>query len=191
MDKFYEVLDREVQRFVPKKERKKGSKPLWMNKNIMRMIRKKRRLWRSYSTDQRTRKDFASFEAFKKVQKEVEKAVKAAKRKLERRLAKNSKRNPKAFFSYIKKKSSNRVSVGPLKNSDEELVTDDKEMADILNRHYCNMFTREDMSGMPTVENLHKGEDKLTSVQFNKDQVTKKLSKLKPASAPGPDASAP
>ena len=70
-----------------------------------------------------------------KVQKEVEKAVKAAKRKLERSLAKNSKRNPKAFYSYIKKKSSNRVTVGPLKNLNGKLVTDDKEMADILNSH--------------------------------------------------------
>ena len=90
---------------------------MWMNRNIMRMIRRKRRLWRSYSTEQRTRKDFASFQAFKKVQKEVEKAVKAAKRKLERSLAKNSKRNPKAFYSYIKKKSSNRVTVGPLREA--------------------------------------------------------------------------
>ena len=187
MDRFYEVLDKEVQRFVPKKLRRKGSKPLWMNRNIMRMIRRKRRLWRSYSTEQRTRKDFASFQAFKKVQKEVEKAVKAAKRKLERSLAKNSKRNPKAFYSYIKKKSSNRVTVGPLKNLNGKLVTDDKEMADILNSLYCSMFTREDMSSIPTVEVLHKGEDKLTSVKFTKEKVSAKLRKLKPTSAPGPD----
>ena len=44
MDKFYAVLDREVEKCVPKKVRRKGSKPLWMNKNIMRMVRKKRRL---------------------------------------------------------------------------------------------------------------------------------------------------
>ena len=91
MDKFYMVLDREVNKFVPKKLRRKSSKPLWMNKKILRMIRRKRRLWRSYTTDERTKKDYASFQAFKKVQKEVEKAVKKAKRKLERSLAKNAK----------------------------------------------------------------------------------------------------
>ena len=109
MDKFYMVLDREVEKFVPKKKRRKGNKPLWMNKKILIMIRKKRRLWRSYSTEERTKKDFASFQAFKKVQKEVEKAVRKAKQKLERSLAKNCKKNPKAFYSYIKKKTSNKV----------------------------------------------------------------------------------
>ena len=29
MDKFYLILDREVERFVPKKMRRKGNKPLW------------------------------------------------------------------------------------------------------------------------------------------------------------------
>ena len=111
-------------------------------------------MWRSYTTDERTKKDYASFQAFKKVQKEVEKAVKKAKRKLERSLAKNAKKNPKAFYSYMKKKTSNKVTVGPLKNPDGRLVTDDKEMADILNIHYCNMFTREDLSSMPSVEKL-------------------------------------
>ena len=124
MDKFSMVLDREVNKFVPKKLSRKSTKPLWMNKKILRMIRKKRRLWRSYTTEERTRKDYASFQAFKKVQKEVEKAVKTAKRKLERNLAKNAKKNPKAFYSYMKKKTSNKVTVGPLKSADGRLVTD-------------------------------------------------------------------
>ena len=187
MDKFYMILDREVERFVPKKMRRKGSKPLWMSKKILRMIRKKRRLWRSYSTEERTRKDFASFQAFKKVQNEVEKAVRNAKRKLERKLAKNSKKNPKAFYSYIKKKTSNKVTVGPLKNAEDNLVTDDKEMAEILNIHYCNMFTREELSTMPRVESLFQGDGILSTVNITPEKVETKLKKLKPTSAPGPD----
>ena len=64
----------------------------------MRMIRKKRRLWRFYTTDSRARKDFNQFEAYKKVQKEVQTAVKNAKRNDERKLAKDCKKNPKAFW---------------------------------------------------------------------------------------------
>ena len=124
MEKFYSVLAREVDKFVPKKMRRKGNKPLWMNKNILRMIRKKRRLWRSYSTEERSRRDFASFQAFNNIHKEVQQAVKKAKRKLERSLAKNSKKNPKAFYSYMEKKTSNKVTVGPLKTSDGKLVTE-------------------------------------------------------------------
>ena len=187
MDQFYIVLDREVNKCVPKKVRRKGSKPLWMSKNIIRMIRKKRRLWRSYSSEQRTKKDFESYQSFKKFQKEVQKAVKKAKKKLEKSLAKNAKKNPKAFYSYIKKKTSNKVTVGPLKSPDGKLVTDDKEMADILNKHYCNMFTREDLSSMPKVEKLFQGVDSLSTASFSKENVTAKLKRLKPTSAPGPD----
>ena len=187
MDQFYIVLDREVNKCVPKKVRRKGSKPLWMSKNIIRMIRKKRRLWRSYSSEQRTKKDFESYQSFKKVQKEVQKAVKKAKKKLERSLAKNAKKNPKAFYSYIKKKTSNKVTVGPLKSPDGTMVTDDREMADILNKHYCNMFTREDLSSMPSVEKLFQGVDSLSTASFSKENVTAKLKRLKPTSAPGPD----
>ena len=35
----------------------------------------------------------------------------------ERKLAKDAKKNPKAFYGYMKKKTGNRVSVGPLKDS--------------------------------------------------------------------------
>ena len=187
MDKFYSILDREVMKFVPKKLRRKSSRPMWMNKNILRMIRKKRRLWRSYTTEQRTRKDHASFEAFKKVQKEVEKAVKNAKRKLEKNLAKNAKKNPKAFYSYMKKKTSNKVTVGPLKHPDGKLEVDDREMTEILNKQFCNMFTKEDLAHMPDVETLFHGEEGLSTVTFTAEKVTLKLKKLKPTSAPGPD----
>ena len=71
----------------------------------------------------------------KRVQSDVKKAVKQAKKKLEKSLAKAAKRNPKQFFSYLKKKTSNRVSVGPLKDG-ERLVTDDGEMAYILNNYF-------------------------------------------------------
>ena len=87
----------------------------------------------------------------------------------------------------MKKKTSNKVTVGPLKNSDGRLVTDDKEMADILNNHYCNMFTKEDLSSMPRVEKLYQGEEFLSYMNFTPEEVNAKLKKLRPTAAPGPD----
>ena len=121
------------------------------------------------------------------IQKEVEKSVKMAKRKLERKLAKNAKKNPKAFYSYIKKKRSNRVTVGPLKNKEGKLVTEDQEMVELLNNHYCSVFTVEEVAEMPAVEQLYQGEEPLTTTEFVADNVKEKLSKLKPSAAPGPD----
>ena len=91
---------------------------MWMSKNIMRLLRKKRRLWRNYTTHDYYRQDHESFQAYKKVQSDVKKAIKQAKMKLEKSLAKAAKRKPKKFYSYLKNKTSNRVSVGPLKDGD-------------------------------------------------------------------------
>ena len=81
-----------------------------MNQNILRKIRKKRRLWKAYKSEQgplpgaRGKKDSESFHAFRKVQQEVQKAIKSARRKVEKKLAMNRKPNSKAFFSYLKKR---------------------------------------------------------------------------------------
>ena len=96
-DNFKEILDRELKACVPLKKRRKGGKPWWMTKKVMRMIRKKRRMWRFYTSDPRARNDFNQYQAYKKVEKEVQTAVKNTKRNYERKLAKDCKKNPKAF----------------------------------------------------------------------------------------------
>jgi hypothetical protein len=186
MDILYSVIERETERCIPKKLRRTSSKPIWMNKNIMRLIRKKRRAWRNYSTHEYYRGDYQSWQAYKKVQDDIKKAVRLAKRKLERSLAKNAKKNPKAFYSYLKKKVSNKVSVVPLKEGDQ-LVTDEGRMAEMLNTFFCSVFTQEDLDELPQPEQLYHGEELFSSVTFDQQTVQKKLENLKPSSTPGPD----
>ena len=56
---FKEKLEEVIDGNVPKKIRRKSSRPLWMKRNLLRMIRKKRRLWKLYTTT----KDYEQFEA--------------------------------------------------------------------------------------------------------------------------------
>ena len=91
MDAFYEKINKVVEDCVPKKRRRQGSRPVWMSKKMMRMIRKKRRMWKAFQDTEQ----FQKWQEFKKVQKEVQQAVKKAKRKVERKLAKGAKRCPK------------------------------------------------------------------------------------------------
>ena len=79
----------ETEACVPKKVRRVSSRPLWMTKNVMRLIRKKKRLWKWYSKSH----DFHEFMAYKTVQDKVRKAVKNAKRNFERKLARDANRN--------------------------------------------------------------------------------------------------
>ena len=112
----------------------------------------------------------------------------SAKRNYEKRLAKNArKNNAKLFYSYMKRRTCNQVSVGPLKDSSGQLVTDDESMAEILNEFFCSVFTREDTTDVPNAEQLYHEEEPLVLVQITSAQVQKKLNSLKPNSTLGPD----
>ena len=181
-------INDETDRCVPKKLRRVSSRPLWMNKNIMRLIRKKKRIWKWYTSSYYCRHDYHEYLAYKQIQSEVRKAVRNAKRNFERKLAREAnKNNTKPFYSYMKKRTCNKVGVGPLKNSSGQLVTDDEKMAEMLNEFFCSVFTREDCSRVPEAEQLFEGEEPLESIEFSVEAVRKKLQQLRPNSAPGPD----
>ena len=180
-EKFKEFVKQAEERCVPMKRRRVGSKPLWMNRNVLRTIRKKRRLWKTYQNT----KDYKQYEAYKMVEKEVRNTVKRAKRKFEKKLAKQAKKNPKAFYSYLKSNTANRQSVGPLKDKDN-IVSDDKEMVELLNAFFTSVFTEEDLSNVPQIDKLYNG-DPLTSVSFLPEQVKEKILKVRTTSAAGPD----
>ena len=168
------------------KRRRVSNRPLWMRQNVLRVIRKKKRLWKEY----RKTKEFAQYEAYKKVEKEVKDTVRKAKKNFEKKLAKDAKKKPRAFWGYMKTKTANRQSVGPLKNGDE-IVTDDKKQAEILNQFFTSVFTREDLERIPTMDPIYTGESPLQSAQMTEEQIKEKIGKLRSNAAPGPDGISP
>ena len=66
---------------VPMKRRRVASKPLWMQQNILRIIRKKKRLWNTYQKS----KMYEEYLAYKCVEKEVKSLVRRAKKKFEKK----------------------------------------------------------------------------------------------------------
>ena len=81
--------------------------------------------------------------------------------------------------------------VGPLNNSNGDLVTDPKEMATLLNANYASVFTRDDGSAPPRLEKLVEDGMELKTVSFSKQKVMDKISKLRDDTAPGPDGVTP
>jgi len=51
----------------------------------------------------------------------------------------------------VKSKTKVKNSVGPLLNDNRELVSDDQEMAEMLNTYFATVFTREDCDHLPRV----------------------------------------
>jgi hypothetical protein len=78
----------------------------------------------------------------------VKRLIRNAKRKFEKKLSKGDGSNNQPFFAYIKRKTKSRPSIGPLREGNK-LVTEDKEMAEVLNGFFGSVFTREDESIIP------------------------------------------
>ena len=69
-------IDNLQEKFVPRKNRRSPGKPPWMNKHILTMIRKKRRLYKVSKSDQTKYNDYVAQE------KQIRNAVRKVKKKL-------------------------------------------------------------------------------------------------------------
>jgi hypothetical protein len=102
---------------------------------LLRLIRSKRKAWRiakQYNTGE-------NVEKYKKLEKEVARKIRNAKRKLEKDLAFSEDRNGKKFMNHVRSKTKSKSTIGPLKDERGNVVTDNKETADILNRFFASV----------------------------------------------------
>jgi len=165
--------------FIPKKPRRKNNCPQWMNSTVKKLVRTKQRHYNLYM---HTRSP-AHYDQFKQTEKKCKKAVRSAKRSFERKIAKNGNKRP--FNSYIKSKTKNRVNVGPLKVNNN-IVSDNSEMASILNNAFSSVFSNEDISNLPTCTPTNNG-SYVNDIYFDAVTVKNKIKKLKVSSSSGPD----
>ena len=140
-DHFSETIDKATADCIPTRLHRCCNRPLWMNRNMLRMIRKKRRLWKWYCQT----RDYAELRAYKKVEQEVQLVVRRAKRDLERKLAKNARKNPKAFYAYLNNTAKSRPSIGPLESKEDKDApiithTSNVDMANVLNSFFLIHF---------------------------------------------------
>jgi hypothetical protein len=172
-----------VRKHVPTRKVRNGGKPVWMRKEILVAIRKKKRLWARA-------KEGNGMEEYKREEKRVKNMIRNAKRKFEKRLADGGKGNSRPFYAYIKRRTKARPTVGPLKDGQGKTVTDDGEMAELLNGFFSSVFTREDPSQLPEAE-MGNQVPKMPSVGFTEWDVRKKIRRLRKEAAAGPDEMGP
>jgi len=178
------LLERLVDEFVPVSKIRPYNTP-WMSREILVEVRKKRRLWKKV----RNGVEGAS-EHYKEVEKKVKNMIRNAKRGLERKLANEKEKNSKPFYRYVKGKTKCRTTVGPLKDSQGTVVSDEREMAEQINEYFCTVFTREDLAAVPDPV-PQKPKTRLTRTIVTAAKVRKKIKNLKLQSAPGPDGITP
>ena len=80
-----------------------------------------------------------------------------SRRHFESKLADNIDQDKKSFFAYASSKSNSKVQVGPLVDSSGQTVSDPVSMCETMNQYFTTVFTREDISSMPTPEEFFTG----------------------------------
>ena len=72
------------------------------------------------------------------------KRLKKSKRLKEISIASDRRSNPKKFFSYYKYNNKSKQPIGPLKDSQGNFTSNDKEVVNLLNNHFCSVFKEDD-----------------------------------------------
>ena len=176
-------LERVVQEHVPtrKVSVSKKKKAPWLTYRAVNTIKKKHKTYSKY----KDKKHPAYVAAAAKADQEIKKA----KRNFEEKLAKNIKNDTKSFYAYARHSSKTATRVGPFVNDDGDVISATQDMTEVLNNYFSSVFTHEDTSGIPQVENIFQGSpsEELNELHITPDEVDRLLGKLRDDKAAGAD----
>ena len=100
---------------------------------------------------------------------------KKAKDDFETKLAANIKHDSKSFYAYIRSKQRCKSKIGPLKDSTGTIITDDKQTADLLNKYFVSVFTKEDLTNIPEPDPIFFFFFSTNNEGLNKVEITEEL----------------
>ena len=125
---------------------------------------------------------------YAKARNRVKALVRKDKRDLERKIALEAKSKPKLFWSHTRRKLRTKVGVAPLlenKQDKNSLVFDDEKKANLLQKQFSSVYTKEPLENIPSVQ-LRTG-NKVIHVEIKPEAVNKKLKSLNTNKSCGPD----
>ena len=110
----------------------------------------------------------------------------------EKGLAERSKKNPKELWKYVRSKLRTKSGVSPLLEDitdPSSLKFDDKDKAEILQRQFCSVFTKEHSDGIPTMDK--RTDETIESLHIAVEDAKKEILLLNPNKSCGPDEVSP
>ena len=168
-----------------------GGRPPWGDKGkfpihekVRKEIRKKHRCWEKAYTD----KTESAKKKYNQQRNKVRKLTRKLYKDYEKKIAKEAKSNPKRFWQYAKSKTKTSSTIAQLQVApdNDELTTNDTEKAELLQKYFSSVFTREPPEDIPTVTE-HNAQSQLNCLTVSEKQVFDKLSKLDISKSAGPD----
>ena len=118
-----------------------------MTAETRRASKDKSKAWNRYYFT----KDNDRLKDFKKIRNRTTNLIRDAKVTFERNIATNVREDPKSFWKFVRSKTKVRSTIGELKSQDGTMAITDEQKADTLNKHYHQVFTKEDDTDTPTL----------------------------------------
>ena len=186
---FAEVLKKAKEVHIPSRNIGQGRRhrrgpPI--DKTTYEVMKKKHRAWRRYIET----RDDNKYKEFRSLTNKVRKMTRNLQRDMEKDISRSAKTNPEKFWSFIKSKLKTKVRVADLvkirDNDGEPLTKNDGEKAEVLSEFFSSVFTREPDTNVPTLEPKSFNET-LDTIMITKQEVKKKLDKVKIDKSQGPD----
>ena len=187
--KLYEMRDQ----FIPKSTA--TDKPSWKNNGSVPIgklerdaIRQKTIAHRRWMSKKRGGDAHSARLEYTRIRNKVKRLMQKAKREFERGICIKSKSDPKSFWWYVRHKLKTKTGVAPLleniKNP-ESTTFDDQGKANILQRQFSSVFTREPDGEIPTLnERTHVT---INSINVTQEMVRTEILKLNANKSCGPD----
>ncbi|XP_072164906.1 uncharacterized protein [Diadema setosum] len=181
---FENFIQNITDKYIPSKLSSSRYNLPWMNSQLKRLIRRKDR---AFHTAKRTDR-LANWKRYRSLRSDVRKALRKAEAQyMSNTIFESLRSNPKKFWSYIKTKRGNRCGIPALQKGQkgENLVTHPAGKAELLNKEYQSVFTKEGRGPIPGLRGANL--PPITTLLINPDGVLKLLEGLSPHKAPGPD----
>ena len=128
-------------------------KPMWWNKTIYNLRQKRLKLWNRYKES--TLHD--DYKRYNKCWRKTTREISKSKCRLEKHLADNIQEDRKGFFKSARSKMKAKERVGPIENTNGDLIYDDSLTAHIFYDYFASVFTWEDLEDKPNVQSMFKG----------------------------------
>ena len=177
---YIENINQIVEENIPLRQHKDFNEP-WMNDNRMRLWRKKQNTWARVQR-MGCRRNWRKYKAARDT---LRKSMRKARRLYEKNISAKARHNKRAFFKYVNSRLTVRPEITAMKNSDGQLVEEDKEIAEAIIEYFNTVYTSHRGEEMPEMEMMTN--QKLEKIDITTELVEKKLEKLNINKSCGPD----
>ena len=176
------TLKEGISQYIPKRKAQNVThKPPWLNKEATVAIKRKNNAYKKY----RMNKSHYNEHKYRTQRNIATNEVRKAKQSFEQKIAKECKKNPKAFWRYIKSKTIPKANIGNLKYNGKVAETD-IEKAEILNSFLRSVYNDEDTGELPEAETTTQRYN-ICELRVTPQSVEDKLLNLNPNKSAGPD----